>query len=215
MTVRLLKPGQLVVASHNKGKIAEINELLNPFGFDIQSASDLNLPEPEETGLTFEENAKIKALASTQATNLPSLADDSGFCVDALNGDPGIYSARWSGPNRDFSLAMERVEEELQSVKALTPNQRGAKFVAVLCLAWPDQHTEIFRGEIQGLVVHPPRGNKGFGYDPIFQPHGYSMTFGEMDSQKKHGWSLEQPNSALSHRARAFEKFAHTCLIQS
>ena len=213
--MRILKPGQLVVASHNQGKISEINELLDPFGFKIRSAADLELPEPQETGLTFEENAKIKALASTLATNLPSLADDSGFCVDALGGDPGIYSARWSGPNRDFSIAMDLVEEKLQQANALTQKQRGAKFVAVLCVAWPDHHTEFFRGEVEGTVVYPARGNKGFGYDPIFQPDGYSVTFGEMDSQQKHGWSLEQPNSALSHRARAFEKFAHTCLIQS
>ena len=215
MVVRILKPGKLVVASHNKGKIAEINELLNPFGFDIQSAADLDLPEPEETGLTFEENAKIKALASTLTTSLPALADDSGFCVDALNGDPGIYSARWSGPTRDFSIAMDLVEEKLQQAQALTPKLRSAKFVAVLCLAWPDRHTEFFRGEVEGIVVNPPRGSQGFGYDPIFQPNGYTVTFGEMDSQQKHGWSLKQPNSALSHRARAFEKFARTCLIQS
>ena len=214
MTSRKLEPSQIVVASHNKGKITEIIELLEPFGFDIQSAAELNLPEPEETGLTFEANAEIKALASAQTTNLPSLADDSGFCVDALNGDPGIYSARWSGPNRDFSFAMQQVEEQLLLANATTPQQRRAKFVAVLCLAWPDNHTEFYRGEVEGIVVHPPRGNMGFGYDPIFQPDGYSITFGEMNSQQKHSWSLNKPNSALSHRARAFEKFARTCLKQ-
>jgi len=210
MSHRKLQPGKLVVASHNKGKIREINELLAPFGFDVVSAGDLNLPEPEETGLTFEANASLKAQAAAKASGLPALADDSGFCVAALNGDPGIYSARWAGPDKDFAMAMRTIEEKLQSLGAVSDAERRGSFVAVLCLAWPDGHEEYFRGEVEGQVVWPPRGSQGFGYDPVFQPDGHVRTFGEMSSDEKHGWSRTTP--ALSHRARAFQLFAAGCL---
>lgn len=210
MSHRKLEPGRLVVASHNKGKIREINELLAPYGFDVVSAGDLDLPEPEETGTTFEANAELKAVASAEASGLPSLADDSGFCVEKLGGDPGIYSARWAGPDKDFPMAMRNVEEKLQAAGATDPADRRSSFVAVLCLAWPDGHKEFFRGEVEGQVVWPPRGEKGFGYDPIFQPDGYDVTFGEMTSEDKHGWSKTEP--ALSHRARAFQLFSKACL---
>ncbi len=210
MSHRKLEPGRLVVASHNKGKIREINELLAPYGFDVVSAGDLDLPEPEETGLTFEANAELKAVAAATASGLPSLADDSGFCAEALGGDPGIYSARWAGPDKDFTMAMRNVEELLQQKAATTPDKRRGSFVAVLCLAWPDGHREFFRGEVEGQIVWPPRGEKGFGYDPIFQPDGHERTFGEMTSEEKHGWSRE--TRALSHRARAFQLFSKACL---
>ncbi|MBO6894496.1 MAG: RdgB/HAM1 family non-canonical purine NTP pyrophosphatase [Roseibium sp.] len=210
MAHRRLQPGKLVVASHNKGKIREINELLAPFGFDVVSAGELDLPEPDETGLTFEENAALKADASASASGLPALADDSGFCVEALDNDPGIYSARWAGPDKDFAMAMRTIEEKLASIGANTPAQRRGSFVAVLCLAWPDGHKEYFRGEVEGQVVWPPRGTQGFGYDPIFQPDGHERTFGEMSSEEKHGWSRD--TEALSHRARAFQLFASGCL---
>jgi XTP/dITP diphosphohydrolase len=176
MSHRKLEPGKLVVASHNKGKLREINELLQPYGFEVVSAGDLGLPEPEETGTTFEANAEIKAVASATAANLPALADDSGFCVAELNGDPGIYSARWAGPDKDFAMAMRTVEEKLQSAGATTPERRRGSFVAVLCLAWPDGHKEFFRGEVEGQIVWPPRGTQGFGYDPVFQPDGHERT---------------------------------------
>ena len=210
MSHRKLEPGRLVVASHNKGKIREINELLQPYGFDVVSAGELNLPEPEETGLTFEENAALKAHAAAGASGLPALADDSGFCVAALDGDPGIYSARWAGPGKDFAMAMRTVEEKLQAIGATTDEKRRGSFVAVLCLAWPDGHAEFFRGEVEGQIVWPPRGTQGFGYDPVFQPDGHGKTFGEMSSEEKHGWSRETP--ALSHRARAFQLFSAGCL---
>ncbi|MEJ8474996.1 RdgB/HAM1 family non-canonical purine NTP pyrophosphatase [Roseibium algae] len=210
MSNRKLEPGRLVVASHNKGKIREINELLAPYGFDVVSAGELDLPEPEETGTTFEANAELKAVAAANASGLPSLADDSGFCVAALDGDPGIYSARWAGPDKDFAMAMRNVEEKLQQKGAMNPDQRRGSFVAVLCLAWPDGHTEFFRGDSEGQIVWPPRGEKGFGYDPVFQPDGHERTFGEMTSEEKHGWSKTGP--ALSHRARAFQLFSKACL---
>ncbi len=210
MAHRKLEPGKLVVASHNKGKIREINELLQPFGFEVVSAGDLDLPEPEETGTTFEENAALKAHAAAKASGFPSLADDSGFCVAALDGDPGVYSARWAGPDKDFAMAMRTVEEKLQAKGATSPDQRRSSFVAVLCLAWPDGHEELFRGEVEGEVVWPPRGTQGFGYDPIFLPDGKDRTFGEMSSEEKHGGSKDQP--ALSHRSRAFRLFADGCL---
>ncbi|MHA7775574.1 RdgB/HAM1 family non-canonical purine NTP pyrophosphatase [Roseibium sp. M-1] len=210
MSHRKLQPGRLVVASHNKGKIREINELLEPYGFEVVSAGELNLPEPEETGVTFEENAALKAHAAAEASGLPSLADDSGFCVAALGGDPGIYSARWAGPEKDFAMAMRTVEEKLQAIGATSDAQRRGSFVAVLCLAWPDGHAEYFRGEVEGQIVWPPRGTQGFGYDPVFRPDGHEKTFGEMTSEEKHGWSKETP--ALSHRARAFQLFSAGCL---
>lgn len=210
MSARKLEAGRLVVASHNKGKIREINDLLAPHGYDVVSAGDLDLPEPEETGTTFEANAELKAQAAAKASGLPALADDSGFCVAALNGDPGIYSARWAGPDKDFTMAMRTIEEKLQTAGATSPEDRRCSFVCVLCLAWPDGHSEFFRGEVEGEMVWPPRGTAGFGYDPIFLPDGEDRTFGEMSSEEKHGWSRD--GGALSHRARAFQLFSKACL---
>ncbi|WP_102868206.1 RdgB/HAM1 family non-canonical purine NTP pyrophosphatase [Pseudovibrio exalbescens] len=206
MTERRLEPGRLVVASHNKGKLKEINELLEPFGFDVVSAGDLGLPEPVEDGETFEANAEIKALAAAKASGLPALADDSGFCVNALMGDPGVYSARWAGPGKDFSVAMQKVEDKLQ---ALGATDRGCSFVAVLCVAWPDGHTQFYRGEVHGDAVWPPRGLEGFGYDPMFLPEGFDRTFGEMDQASKQRLA---DGTALSHRAKAFDLFKSECL---
>ena len=190
---------KLVIASHNPGKVREIGELMAPFGVEVVSAGALGLPEPEETGTTFEANAELKALAAATAAKLPALADDSGLVVHALNGDPGIYSARWAGPGKDFSLAMRKVEDALTAKKA---TDRGAHFVACLTLAWPDGHMETFRGEVHGTLVWPPRGDKGFGYDPMFLPEGETQTFGEIEPATKHG---------MSHRARAFEKLVAAC----
>jgi XTP/dITP diphosphohydrolase len=190
---------QLIIASHNPGKVREIAELLTPFGVAVVSAAELGLPEPEETGATFEANAELKALAAAQAAKLPALADDSGLVVHALGGEPGIYSARWAGPAKDFAVAMRAVEEALVAKRA---TDRGAHFVAVLTLAWPDGHLETFRGEVHGTLVWPPRGDKGFGYDPMFVPDGETRTFGEIEPATKHG---------LSHRARAFEKLVAAC----
>jgi XTP/dITP diphosphohydrolase len=212
--MRKLDTRTIVVASHNKGKIAEIAELIAPFGFAAKSAAELNFAEPDETGTTFEENAKIKALASAKASGLPSLSDDSGIAIDALDGAPGVYTANWAereDGSRDFAMAMDKVEQELAANGALEPAQRTARFVSVLCLAWPDGHVELFRGEIEGTVAYPPRGTSGFGYDPIFQPEGSDRTFGEMTSDEKHGWKPGD-DFALSHRARAFKKFVETCL---
>ncbi|WP_062205714.1 RdgB/HAM1 family non-canonical purine NTP pyrophosphatase [Aureimonas sp. AU12] len=205
------KSGPLLVASHNGGKIAEFRELLGPLGFTVVSAADKGLPEPDETGTTFEANAALKALAAAQATGLTALSDDSGLVVDALSGDPGIYSARWAGPDKDFGMAMRTIEELLQTKGAVTPATRTARFVAVLCLAHPDGSTQLFRGEVEGTIVWPPRGTLGFGYDPCFLPEGETRTFGEMPSQEKHGWVPGQ-DSALSHRARAFRLFAREAL---
>ena len=185
----------LVVASHNKGKLREIEELLAPLGFALKSAAELGLPEPEETGLTFEDNAILKARTAADASGIAALADDSGLSVDALGGAPGIYSARWAGETKDFSVAMARVAREL--IERRTSNF-SAKFVCVLALASPDGKTETFRGEVEGRVVFPPRGTKGFGYDPIFVADGMEQTFGEIDPALKH---------SISHRAKAFEKF--------
>ncbi|WP_114008168.1 RdgB/HAM1 family non-canonical purine NTP pyrophosphatase [Cohaesibacter intestini] len=201
----------LVVASHNKGKIREIQELLAHYGLSIKTAAELELDEPEETGTTFEANAELKALAAAKATGLPALADDSGFAVDALDGDPGIYSARWAGPAKDFALAMRNVEEKLQAKGAIEPKDRTGRFIAVLCLAWPDGETQFFRGEVAGEVIWPPRGDKGFGYDPMFIPEGHDITFGEMTSEQKHGWK-PGGDRGLSHRSRAFKLFSDACL---
>lgn len=212
--MRKLDTRTIVVASHNKGKIAEIADLIGPFGFSTKSAAELNFAEPNETGTTFEENAAIKALASAQASGLPALSDDSGLVIDALDGNPGVYTANWAETadgTRDFAMAMQKVEDALQERGATDPSARTARFVSVLCLAWPDGHTEFFRGEIGGTVAWPPRGASGFGYDPIFQPEGYETTFGEMSAEEKHGWKPGDPQ-ALSHRARAFKKFVETCL---
>lgn len=188
---------RLVVASHNEGKVREINELIEPFGVVAVSAGELGLPEPEETGLTFADNAILKAVAAANTSGEMALSDDSGLAVDALEGAPGIYSARWAGPEKDFSLAMRNVEEKLQALGATGPEDRKAHFVCALCLANADGATEVFEGRVHGRLVWPPRGTSGFGYDPVFQPDGYDITFGEMDPAAKH---------AISHRAVAFGK---------
>ena len=212
--MRKLDTKTIVVASHNAGKIREIEDLIGPFGFSAKSAAELKFEEPDETGTTFEENAAIKALASAKASGLPALSDDSGLVVDALDGAPGVYTANWAEKEdgtRDFAMAMEKVEVALADKGATAAKDRTARFVSVLCLAWPDGHTELFRGEVEGQVVWPPRGDKGFGYDPVFQPDGYATTFGEMSAEEKHGWKPGDA-TALSHRARAFKIFVETCL---
>ncbi len=211
MSHRKLNGVRLVVATHNKGKLAEIEDMVAPYGLHAVSAGSLGLPEPDETGDTFEANADLKALAAAVATGLPALADDSGLAVIALGGDPGIYSARWAGPDKDFARAMRTVEELLAAKGAVEPGDRRAYFVAVLSLAWPDGHIERFRGEVHGSLVWPPRGERGFGYDPMFLPDGHARTFGEMSSEEKHGWR-RGGGEGLSHRARAFAQFAPACL---
>ncbi len=203
---RLHRGDTLVVASHNQGKVRELAELIRPFGIVLVSAAELGLPEPEETGATYEENARIKSLAAARASGLPALADDSGVAVDALAGAPGIHSARWAGPDKDFSRAMRNVEEAMQQAGARTPAERGGRFIAVLSLALPDDRTREWRGEIAGTMIWPPRGSEGFGYDPMFLPEGMERTFGEIGATEKHGWTPGGP--ALSHRARAFAAFA-------
>ena len=230
--VRRPIPSRLVVATHNPGKLAEMRELLAPFRIEAISAGDMGLREPEETGKTFRDNARIKALAAAQASGLPAFADDSGLAVDALAGAPGIHSARWAGADRDFGRAMQAVEDKLRAQGAATPESRKAHFISALCVAWPDGHLEEFEGRVDGTLVWPPRGDKGFGYDPMFLPDGYSRTFGEMTSDEKHGlppparnqaeWSpVSRPDCVpnekvgtlgLSHRARAFLKLAEACL---
>jgi XTP/dITP diphosphohydrolase len=205
---------KIVVASHNEGKLREFADLMGPFGFEAKSAKDYGLPEPDETGTTFEENAYIKALAAAKATGLPALSDDSGLCVDALDGAPGVYTANWAETpdgSRDFAMAMQRTEVAMQEVGAALTDQRKGRFVAVICLAFPDGAAEYYRGEVEGTLVWPPRGELGFGYDPVFLPDGFVKTFGEMTAQEKHGWKPGQ-QTALSHRARAFQKFAHARL---
>ena len=199
--------GRVVIATHNPGKLAEMRELLEPFGVEAVSAGELNLPEPDETGTMFSENAAIKALAAAKASGLPAFADDSGLCVDALDGAPGLFSARWAGPSKDFSAAMARVEAEIERRGGV---DRRAHFVSALVLAWPDGHTELFEGRVHGTIVDP-RGDKGFGYDPIFLPEGHERTFGEISSEEKHGVAW-QSGVALSHRARAFVLLATACL---
>ena len=194
---RRFEGGKLVIASHNAGKVREIGELLSPFGAQVVSAGELGLPEPEETGSTFVENAELKALAAAKASELPALADDSGLAVDALLGAPGIYSARWAGPRKDFGHAMAKIHEQIGD----NPD-RKAQFVCALSLAWPDGHVETFEGFIHGELVWPIRGANGFGYDPMFQPNGRSETFGEMPAEQKH---------AISHRAEAFGKLVEAC----
>ena len=189
--------GTLVIASHNAGKVREIGELLGRFDAQVVSAGSLGLDEPEETGTTFVANAELKALAAAKAANLPALADDSGLAVDALGGDPGIYSARWAGASKDFGAAMELVHDKMGD----SPD-RGARFVCALALAWPDGHVETFEGVVEGDIVWPPRGANGFGYDPFFLPKGGSLTFGEMEAAAKH---------AISHRADAFAKLVAAC----
>lgn len=203
---------RLVIATHNPGKLAEMRELLAPYGVDAISAGEMGLPEPQETGMSFRDNARIKAEAAAQATGLPAFADDSGLAVDALEGAPGIYSARWAGPDKNFRRAMETIEEKLNERGATTPERRKAQFVSALCVAWPDGHVEDFEARVAGTLVWPPRGDQGFGYDPMFLPEGHARTFGEMSSEEKHG--LPPRGKGLSHRARAFVKLAEACLEQ-
>ncbi len=188
---------QLVIASHNPGKVQEIGELLAPFGVKVVSAGNLGLEEPVEDGLTYIANAEIKARAAAEASNLPALADDSGLSVHALDGDPGIYSARWAGPDKDFQLAMKKVEEALENI-----DDRSAHFACALSLCWPDGHLETFEGQVHGDIVWPPRGDKGFGYDPIFVASDFNITCGEMEPAAK---------LAISHRAVAFKKLVEAC----
>ena len=202
--------GKLVIATHNPGKLAEMRELLGPHGIEAVSAGEFGLGEPEETGNTFIANARIKAIAAAQAARLPAFADDSGLVVDALDGAPGIYSARWAGPNKDFNEAMARIERLLQERGAIAPDKRTAHFVSALCVAWPDDHLEEVEARADGSLVWPPRGSAGFGYDPMFLPEGHGRTFGEMTSVEKHG--LPPLGLGLSHRARAFVKLAEICL---
>ena len=198
--MRKLQPGKLVIASHNQGKVREIRALLAPYGIEPVSAGDLGLPEPEETGTTFAENALIKARASAEGSGLPALADDSGLCVAALEGDPGVYTADWAETphGRDWHLAMGKVKEKL---KALGPDvDRSAQFVCTLALCWPDGETALFEGRVSGRLTWPPRGTMGFGYDPVFVPDGHDQTFAEIAPESKH---------AISHRAEAFRKLVN------
>ena len=185
---RLLETTRLILASHNAGKLREMRELMADYGIEIVSAGELNLPEPEETGLTFIENAELKALAAAKAAHIPAFADDSGLCVEALNNEPGIYSARWAGASKDFDAAMAKIEDLLQQADATTPARRRAHFVSALTLAWPDGHVESFEGKIYGEIVWPPRGKAGFGYDPFFLPEGHDRTFGEMKAWPAERW---------------------------
>jgi XTP/dITP diphosphohydrolase len=198
--IRKLAPGKLVIASHNAGKVREIKALLGPYGIEPVSAADLDLPEPEETGTTFVANAELKALQAADLSGLPALADDSGLCVDALRGDPGIFSARWAGASKDFGVAMQLVEDRLG---AIDEAPRDAHFVCALALAWPDGHVEWFEGRVEGMLVWPPRGENGFGYDPMFLPDGQSLTFGEMAPEAK---------TPLTHRADAFSQLVAAVL---
>ncbi|MGA2056440.1 MAG: RdgB/HAM1 family non-canonical purine NTP pyrophosphatase [Bradyrhizobium sp.] len=202
--------GHLVIATHNPGKLAEMRELLSPHGIEVKSATELGLAEPEETGDSFAANAKIKAVAAATSAKLPAFADDSGLAVDALDGAPGIYSARWAGPSKDFNAAMTRIERLLEERGANEPAKRKAHFVSALCVAWPDGHIEEVEARVDGTLVWPPRGTAGFGYDPMFLPDGFERTFGEMSSIEKHG--LPPLGKGLSHRARAFVKLAERCL---
>lgn len=200
---RQLLEDTLIVASHNEGKVREIAELLEPWALIVQSASGLGLAEPEETETTYKGNAALKALAAAQAASLPALADDSGFEVEAINNAPGLYSARWAGPKRDFSAAMEKVQK---AVLASGHDDRRCRFVCALSLAWPDGHHETVEGRIEGEMVWPPRGDLGFGYDPIFQPLGHDKTFAEVDPAWKH---------SVSHRAVAFAALIERCFAET
>ena len=202
--------GKLVIATHNPGKLAEMRELLAPHGVEAVSAAELRLSEPDETGDTFQANARIKAVAAAKAAQLPAFADDSGLVVDALDGAPGILSARWAGPNKDFDAAMAQIERLLRERGATTQGKRGNEMCAALCVAWPDDHLEEVEARADGTLVWPPRGTAGFGYDPMFMPDGFDRTFGEMTSIEKHG--LPPLGLGLSHRARAFLKLAEICL---
>ena len=199
--IRKLRPGKLVIASHNEGKVREIRALLEPYGIEPVSAKSLDLPEPAETGTTFVANAELKALQAADLSGLPALADDSGLCVEALGGEPGIFSARWAGESKDFGLAMRLVEDRLQQTGPEI--DRNAHFVCALALAWPDGHIEWFEGRVDGCLVWPPRGENGFGYDAMFEPDGSAQTFGEMDPNEK---------TPLTHRADAFRQLVAAVL---
>jgi XTP/dITP diphosphohydrolase len=201
--------GRIVVATHNPGKLWEIREFLQPYRLDAVGAGELGLEEPEETGTTFRDNAELKAQSAARASRLPALADDSGLCVEALGGAPGIHSARWAGETRDFDQGIARIERELMKLSAAPPWR--AHFVSVLALARPDGAVETFEGRVDGDLVFPPRGAAGFGYDPIFRPNGHRRTFAEMTAEEKHGIRPDG-SLALSHRARAFQKFARALL---
>ena len=206
MSIAKLRRGdRLVLATHNAGKLKEFQELFAPFGLELVSAGDLGLPEPEENGTTFAENARTKAHAAAQGANMLSLSDDSGICVDALDGQPGVYTADWAGVPRNFTTAMQRVEDELRARGATTPEKRTASFNATLCLAHPDGRDVLYVGKCDGTLIWPPRGTQGHGYDPMFKPNGFDVTFGEMPPEQKHSWSPGQ--EGLSHRARAFAQF--------
>jgi XTP/dITP diphosphohydrolase len=194
---RHFEGGKLVIASHNPGKVREIGDLLRPYDARVMSAAELNLEEPEETGTTFVANAELKARFVAEASGLPALSDDSGLVVEALGGAPGVVSARWAGPDKDFAVAMRRVEDELAGA-----SNRRAYFACALALCWPDGHCEIFEGTVHGDLVWPPRGTLGFGYDPMFVAEGRDITFGEMDPEEKH---------RISHRADAFRKLVAAC----
>ena len=191
--------GKVLIATHNSGKLVEMRDLLAPFGLQAVSAAELSLPEPEETGVSFAENAAIKARAASEATGLPAFADDSGICIEALGGEPGIYSARWAGPEKDFDRAMRHIEELLQANGAVAPDQRKAWFVSALTVAWPDGHLAEVEGRVDGTLVWPPRGPAGFGYDPLFLPEGHTASFAELGDAVK---------NAISHRARAWTQLA-------
>ena len=206
VNARLKRGSRLVVASHNEGKVREIRELLEPYGIETVSAAELGLPEPEETGATFAANALIKAESAANQSGLIAFADDSGLEVEALGGEPGIYSARWGGEEKDFDLAMRRVHEALEVKGAKTIYERRANFTCALCLAFPDGKSEIFEGRVFGHINWPPRGGRGFGYDPVFTPDGHNLTFAEMEPQAKH---------AMSHRAEAFKLFVEACFDES
>jgi XTP/dITP diphosphohydrolase len=206
MTRRLQRGDRLVVASHNPGKVWEINQLIAPYGLDAVSAGALGLAVPEEPEPTFAGNAKIKALFAAKGSGFPALADDSGIEIDALDGAPSVHTADWAGPKRDFTIAMDRVHEEMSARYAWKGEPSRANFISVLCLAWPDGQTQLFEGKVCGHVVWPPRGNNGFGYDPIFVADGETLTFGEMEPKKKY---------AISHRTRSFEHFKRACLQQA
>ena len=202
--------GRLVIATHNPGKLVEMRDLLALYGIEATSAGELGLPEPEETGTSFRANARIKAEAAARASGQPAFADDSGLVVDALDGQPGIHSARWAGPSKDFAGAMARIDALLRERGATMPERRKAHFVSALCVVWPDGRLEEFEAAVDGTLVWPPRGDQGFGYDPMFLPDGFALTFGEMTSDEKHG--LPPKGQGLSHRARAFLELAEACL---
>ena len=202
--------GRLVIATHNPGKLAEMRELLAAYGIEAVSADELGLSEPLESGASFRANAQIKAVAAAAASGMAAFADDSGLTVNALDGKPGIQSARWAGPERNFQGAMEKIHTLLSERGAKSAERRRAQFVSALCVAWPDGHVEEFEAQVAGTLVWPPRGSKGFGYDPMFLPDGHTHTFGEMSNEDKHG--LPPLGRGVSHRARAFPKLAEACL---